>query len=221
MHYNVPIFSVECHEPEGPIKRTVYPMALNPQNIKTFWNKARGFKHLFGRELRDNFHEFASTLVSGENEDDLKANGLFWRIDDFVGIFYMTDIEPNVDAKVHYTFFDRRHRGRIDLVKTMIRYVFMKYGFHRLTAEIPLFATKIYSVDEPSINQGVLSFVQNVGFKPEGRKREAVKFDNDWFDVQHFGILKQETDKWVLNTKLSEELELGLDKTSHTSYKMV
>src|SRR5678809_584878 len=107
---SIPIFSVACPEPEGMTVRGVYPMPLTPQNMKMFWEKARVFKTLFTRELNDSFQEFAETLISKHGEE-LSANGLYWRIDNFVGIFYMTDI-TDIDAQIHYTFFDRRHRGR-------------------------------------------------------------------------------------------------------------
>lgn len=195
---SIPIFSCICPEPEGSIIRYVYPMPLTPQNVKLFWEKARVFKTLFTKELNQDFHSFTETLLSGD-VDNVTSNGLFWRVDDFVGIFYVTDI-TEYDANIHYTFFDRRHKGRHNLVRSMIKYGFNKYGFHRVSAAIPYHVSKKEDKDKEALNQGVFSFIKSVGLVPEGRKREAALFDGEWFDVQLFGILKQETEKWELNT---------------------
>lgn len=170
-----------CDEPEGPVERSVYPMQLTPDNLKIFWEKSKAFKYIFDNSVNGDFKKFCELFLYAGPNGELCSNGLFWIVDDFLGIYYMTRIVPGVDAEVHYTFFDRRHRGRVGLSKEMIRYVFMKYNFRRLSVEIPLYATK-----------HAFDFITQLGFKKEGRKRKAIWHNDDWFDVALFGILKEE-----------------------------
>lgn len=193
-----PIFSCLCNEPGVQTIRFVYPMTLSPQNMKRFWELASHYKVLFGDEVNGDFKKFAEILISREG-DNLSSNGLFWRIDDFVGIFYMTHIQMN-DAQIHYSFFDRRHKGRVDITRMMIKYVFEKYGFRRLSAEIPYSVIKMNKPNEGETGKdyrsGPFEFVKQVGLKEEGRKRKAVMHDNEWFDVACMGVLKEEAEQW-------------------------
>ena len=185
---SVPIFSYDCPEPKGIVRRYVYPMCFTMDNLRRFWEHASKFRVLFSEEVKD-FHTFCEYFMSMEGET-LSAHGLFWRVDDFVGVYYMTHIEKN-DALIHYSFFDRRHRGRQELTRMMIRYVFDKYGFRRLSAAIPHFANT-----ENEKTLGAFQFIRQVGLKQEGIKRKAIMFNGDWFNVANFGVLKEEAEAW-------------------------
>lgn len=185
----IPALSCVCEEPEGLVERFVYPLQLTPENLRTFWEKAKKFPQLFHHsEAVSNFDSFCNLLFDA-GPNGLESRGLFWVVDDFVGVYYMTHIVPGVDAKVHYTFFDRRHRGRIELTREMIKYVFRKYNFRRLSVEIPLYMAQ-HRNDTLRIN--AFTFVQQLGFKREGRKRQAIWYNNSWFDLGLYGILKEE-----------------------------
>src|SRR5258708_10158565 len=159
-----PIISCECHEREGVVERHVYPMALTPDNLKRFWELTQQFKILFDGEVQ-NFKQFCEMFISvDEDYEHIQAHGLFWRIDDFVGLYYMTHIQSH-DAQIHYSFFDRRHHGRQVMTRRIIQHVFNKYGFRRLSAEIPYCMPQTFQ------------FVEQVGLKFEGRKRDAVYYD--------------------------------------------
>lgn len=175
-----PILTVVCEEPEGAVERCVYQIALSLDNLKSFWHRAKMHRTLFGEEITEDFTKFVNNLVA-EGPDGIVPTGLFWVVDDFVGIYYLTDIEPGVDALVHYSFFDGRHKGRVDLSKAMIKMAFEKYGFVRLSAHLPLYATPV-----------AFKFVEEVGFKKEGRKRNAVRYKDKWFDTNLYGILREE-----------------------------
>ena len=172
---------VVCHEPEGDITRRVKQMALTPQNLRTFWDKARQFETLFTAEINGDFRKFLEVFLRQLPDGSVESNGLFWLVDDFVGILYLTDIIAGVDAHAHFTFFDKRLRGREELVKQMLQFVFARYKFQRLTVEAALFAS-------PS----TFKFVERLGFKLEGRKRSARMYKGQWFDVNIYGILRHE-----------------------------
>lgn len=174
-----PIVSVTCTEPEGEIVRNVRFMDLSPENLQLFWEKSRKFNTLFSSQIT-NFQQFINLFVN-QGVNGITSNGLFWVVDDFVGVFYLTEIMPKVDALVHYSFFDGRHRGRQDLTRAMLKYVFEEFGFRRLTAEIPYYVSKHTFI-----------YVERVGFKKEGRKRKSAFFNNSWFDTNCYGILRED-----------------------------
>ena len=175
-----PVVSAECDEPEGVITRHVYFMPLSPNNLRNLWEKARQFDTLFTEEIRGNFKKFLEVFLR-QSVNGVETNGLFWVVDDFVGVFYMNNIIPDLEADVHYSFFDRRHRGRLELVRKMISYGFQRYGFQRMTVWIPVYATR-----------HTFKFITDLGFKDEGKKRKAALYKGKLFDVVLFGILRQE-----------------------------
>ncbi|KKM24878.1 hypothetical protein LCGC14_1600690 [marine sediment metagenome] len=181
--------SVECDEPKiGLITRHVRPMPLTPVNLRKFWEKARKFKMLLGHDVRGDYGKFLSVIIKG-TKDHFEPTGLFWVIDDWVGVFYMTNIQIDqnqlADASVHYSFFDRRHKGRIDLVRQTLVFAFKKYEFRRLSTEVPLNTT-------PELRH----FLDEVGFVREGKKRKASFHSGEWYDELLFGILREEALKW-------------------------
>lgn len=192
-----PVLTVECNEPKGVVTRNVYPMALTIDNLKTFWEKASKFRTLFTEEVNGDFKKFLELFISQDGEL-YRVHGLFWVVDDFVGVYYMTNI-TDIDAKVHYTFLDRRHTGREVMTRMMLKYAFDKYKFRRLSTEVPLY-----------VGEAVFGFVNALGFKKEGRKRKCVLYKNEWFDVALFGLLKEEAEQWELDTvKLGAGLQLA------------
>ena len=174
-----PILTAICREPEGDILRGITPMKLTPQNLKIFWEKSKQFRTLFTDEINGDFKKFCELFISMD-ADGLRAHGLFWVVDDFVGVFYITHI-TELDAQCHFTFFDRRLKGREELTRAFIRWGFQHYGFRRINVEIPKYASS-----------HTFGFVRAIGFTKEGEKRKAAKYKDDWFDVVCFGLLREE-----------------------------
>jgi RimJ/RimL family protein N-acetyltransferase len=170
----------ECDEPHGTVTREVRPLSLSLDNLKRVWELSKRYDTLFGEEVAGDFSRFIQLFVQ-ESPGGLEATGLFWVVDDFVGVFYMTHIIPEIDALVHYSFFDGRHRGRIELSRAMLKFAFEKYRFVRLSAHVPLYATK-----------HAFTFAESVGFKKEGRVRKIAYYRGEYFDRNIYGILRRE-----------------------------
>lgn len=163
----------------------IFPLVFTPETIEKFWQNARQFPMIYGHKL-ENIDQFIDIFFD-KNGIELIPRGLFWVLnpEKFTGVFYLTDIreenEQLIDANAHYTFFDRKHHGRVPLVKKMLQFWFEKYGFRRLSAEIPNFVT-------PQARH----FAQECGFSYEGKRRKAASYKDDWFDVNLYGLLRQE-----------------------------
>lgn len=176
------VISVECVEPEGTFVRQVRPLIFTVENIKKFWEVAKKYPTLYGKEILADPQEFINIFLTKDDNGNYTSSGLFWVVDDFIGVFYITDIRFDMsDALVHYSFFDRRQKGRVKLVKEMVKYVFNKYKFERLSAEMPNYAL-------PASRH----FVVDCGFVYEGKKRKAASYKGDKFDVNLYGILPSE-----------------------------
>lgn len=175
-----PILEVDCLEPEGKVTRAVRFMPLSVGNLRTLWERARQFDTLFGEEINSDFQRFLEVVIR-MGPEGIEPTGLFWVVDDFVGMFYLTHIIPEQQADVHYSFFDRRHKGRITLVREMLKFAFKRYGFVRVNAWIPVYAT-----------EQAFKFVAQLGFKDEGKKRKAAFYKGKYFDVVLFGLLREE-----------------------------
>jgi RimJ/RimL family protein N-acetyltransferase len=178
--FDSPILSIDCQERDGVVRRSVYPLKLTIPNLYNFWLKAKQFPTLFSQDLHEDFGEFTALFINKDTAGYYTSNGIFWVIDNFVGVFYITDIYGTRDASVHYTFFDRRQHGRLLLAKSMIKYAFDTFKFQRLSTTVPLYASK-----------PTFAFVRRCGFREEGRKRSSSFYKGEWFDTMLYGILKK------------------------------
>lgn len=175
-----PVASAVCDEPNGSITRTVRFMPLTLENLRQFWEKSRQFPTLFGEEISGDYKKFLNFIIH-DGPNGMEVNGLFWVVDDFVGMYYMTQIEPGIDAQVHYSFFDRRQKGRVGLSRAMLKYAFDKFEFRRFSVEVPKFVSKL-----------TRDFILEIGFRKEGCKRQKALYKSQWFDVACYGLLREE-----------------------------
>lgn len=154
------------------------PAALTINRLKHYYEKLKEFPTLFNSWVTDE-EEFLNSFLR-QGPDGIIATGLIWEVDD-VGIFYLTEIIPGQDGLGHFTFWDKRTKGREELIREMVRFVFQFLKLHRITVEVPLYTAP-----------WLPKFVENIGFVKEGRKREAVKYKGEWFDVNVYSILAGE-----------------------------
>lgn len=186
-----PVVSLGCHEPEGIFIRHIRPMPLSVENLEKFWKQAKQFRTLFNEEIRGDFKKFIDTFLYYDAKNQIQTKGLFWTLDgptphdkendDFAGVYYMTNIRPGIDAICHVNMLDGRFKGREEITKRLLLHGFEKFGFHRLTIQVPVY-----------IKPNVIRFIRNLGFVSEGRLRGLVLYHDKWFDVFSFSIFKDE-----------------------------
>lgn len=179
------MFSCECDEPKvGKIVRNVYRVDFTPKNLQMIYEKAKNFRTLMGWEILT-YEQFLEFFISPSisNQSQFVSKGLCARVDDYVGLFWLTDINylhPPHDASIHYTFFDRRTKGRTELCRTAIEYIFNTYGFNRLWTQVPLYI------------KPTREFVKSLGFRQEGRIKKNSEYKGELFDTDLYGLLKTE-----------------------------
>jgi RimJ/RimL family protein N-acetyltransferase len=179
MDFGKPVVTVRCNEPEGTFDRAVTPVALSTEKLRYYYDKLKEFDVVFNDHVPNTPGGFASIFVTVSEDLTVSANGLLWEVDD-VGILYLTHIIPGLSALAHFSFWDRRLRGREELVRRMIQYCFLKYRFQRIETRVALYANP------------VLAAVERIGFVKEGRARKAVRRGGDWYDVNLYAMLREE-----------------------------
>jgi len=170
---------VECNEPEGRILRSVRLCYLSFERFHEIYEKISRFEKAFNDYVKNDPQSFLEVFFSPDSQGEPSPQGIIYEVDD-VGILYLTEIRPGVSALAHFNFWDRRFRGREELCRAMLRYAFGKFGFHRITAQVGLYAAP------------ELAAVERVGFVKEGRMREATLYKGAWFDVNLYSILERE-----------------------------
>lgn len=173
------LFTVECPEPSGPVVRSVRQAALSVERLRYYHDRLGRFETIFNEYVGRDFESYLSIFVRQEG-DDLFATSLVWEVDD-VGLLYLTDMRPSFDALAHFTFWDGRMRGRAPLLREAAVYAIKCLGFHRITAEIPMYIKPV-----------VLSVVEQAGFVKEGRKRAVSLYRGNWFDATVYSLLDSE-----------------------------
>lgn len=172
------VLTVECVEGDREVVRTVTKVPLTIERLRYYYEKLKDFDTLFN-DFVDDEDDFIEVFVNVDDIGQVHATGLIWQVDD-VGIVYMTDIRPGIEFKGHFSFWDRRLSGREPIIEEMLEYIFGKYEFHRAVVEIPLYA------------KPAMKFVERIGFKKEGRKRDATRYKGEWFDVNLYSMLEDE-----------------------------
>lgn len=180
LHPNEQVMKVRCDEPEGTVTRSVYLLPYSMETLQSLYKRLSKFEVMFNDAV-DGFNDFVDSFLC-EVGGEITPLGLIWQVDD-VGILYLTDLRPGYEANAHFSFWDQRIRGREKLVAEMTRYVMNTYGFHRIVVEVPVYA------------KPALKATERIGFKKEGRKRKAIRYKGEWFDVNVYSIVEDELDE--------------------------
>lgn len=111
-------------------------------------------------------------------------NSIVWEVwtdeDDpnLTGVLYLTRVVDRCDALAHYLFFDGKLTDKTALLNEMIENVFRTLKLHRLTVEVPAYAHAL-----------LRHATRKLGFHEEGERREAVRWNGEWWSVHILGRL--------------------------------
>lgn len=171
-------FTCLCNEPEGEVLRTVRLLEFTKENLDRLYQQISKFPTFMGVEVKS-YEDMLRFFVT-DNNGKFEAKGLCYVIDDFIGLFWVTDIIGIWEASVHYTFFDRRHKGRVDLCKKALTYTFEVFKFHRLHTAVPITSVR------------VLAFIESLGFVKVGRLRKNRLYKGKFYDTCIYDMLREE-----------------------------
>lgn len=173
------VIAVECNEPEYQGYRTIRFSKLSKEKLRYYYEKMKEFDVLFNDWIRGDETEFIHSFLRNDGQGGIEATGIIWEVDD-VGIIFLTQIVPGAKANAHFTFWDKRLKGREDLVREFLEIGMKELQFKRVEVEIPFYAYPLFK------------FVEKVGFKNEGRKRNAILYKNQWFDTNLYSVIPED-----------------------------
>lgn len=173
-------FTCICREPDGDVLRTVRHIEFTPEVITKLYQKISRFPTFMGQEIHSLEDMLRFFVVEGDNGSSFKPKGLCLAVDDLVGLFWLSDINGLFEASVHYTFFDRRHKGRVELCKKALRFCFETFKFHRLYTSVPVYAP------------GTMRFVESLGFVKYGRSRKNRIYKGRFYDACLYDLISEE-----------------------------
>jgi len=155
-------------------------LGLTPQKIAEIWRQAKDFDVLFSDETNGKFEPFFYALINPSSIwFELRRVGEPTSI----GLAYFTNIIPGFDMHGHFTFWDSIARGREPILLFLAEWVADRYKIRRITAHVPPYQA------------GVVRFLRNLGFIPEGEMREAVKYKDRWWPLLTFGMTRKDLDR--------------------------
>jgi RimJ/RimL family protein N-acetyltransferase len=161
-------------------------MSWDLAKIESYWDRISKFP-IFSDELDKSPMGFLQFV--------LNAGALWFEIidtekEEVVGLMYLTDVMASyrgvmIEATWHAMVWDAKAGIRRPVFKAAIKALFKQFGFHRLRAEIPLHFG------------GVIRQAKKIGFREEGRLREAKQYGGIWFDALVLSVLDKEAAEWV------------------------
>lgn len=133
-----------------------------------------------------------------------KADSRTWEVwgeDGLVGVLYLTEVLPGVDAKAHYVFFDRKLSDKTELIESLIQWCFEDHedwkALRRITVEIPAHAFSVARHAHKRLGFGG-DFVyrhNNKNLPVEGVRRNVFLWRGRHEDMIQMGRLRPEGDE--------------------------
>lgn len=159
------LFSVESFD-----VKVLYPTPENAEFLWTKMAKRKTFFHDFDRGNADAFKE-RLTMYGTEWFE-------VWRSGQLAGIVWVTGLHEVLNAYLHTAFFDNNVQDKLAVTKAIIEHLFSKYALWRLTAIVP------------EIHFASHRMYRRIGFRPEGRLRQAVLMGGNKIDLILYGLLR-------------------------------
>lgn len=156
-------------------------MSMTWPKLRLIWEQLQQFRTLF------------SDLTKGDLDNFLRYVGQestlwleIWEAKrpktapELIGLFMCENLHRIVDIDAHVLFFDRDVAGRTSVCKAIVAWLFATLPIQRIT------------VQPSQLAYAAIRLVRNMGFKQEGKKRQALLLGGKWIDVYIFGLTRQE-----------------------------
>lgn len=153
----------------------VKPMNLTWPKLLFIWEQLSRFRTLFSDLTKGDLENFIRYITS---QDTLWLE--IWKGDNLVGIITCEGMHRIIDIEAHVLFLDREVANKAGVCKEVVKWLFDNFALQRITVEVPrlYFAT--------------IRLVEQIGFRYEGTKRDAILIGGKWENVKTFGLTRRE-----------------------------
>ena len=144
--------------------------------LEETWERYQQYRVMFSDVTLNDYNHFLSiVMVPGTIILSVEVE------EKEIGLIYFTEISQATSAFGHYIFWDRKSgAGRHRVLLTAQRLIMVEFGLHRMDMAVPIFA---YSA---------LHRLHKIGYRIEGRRKEALLYKGRWADLLLFGVLLEE-----------------------------
>jgi RimJ/RimL family protein N-acetyltransferase len=110
----------------------------------------------------------------------LTPSSAFFEVGEFEGVVWLTNLIIGRSANIHIVMWDSRIADKLPLARKRIEELMDMFRIRRLSAWIPIHATKAQTLAEA------------LGFQLEGVLRIAEQYNNQLVDLHAYSLLKEE-----------------------------
>jgi len=153
-------------------------LPLTWPRVFSLWDKLKRFRTLFSDLTQGDLKNFVAYLL---NKDTMWLE--ITEGDKLIGIVVLEGLSKVIDAEAHVLFMDRELMNKAPVCKAIIKWIFSVLPLQRLTVQIP------------TIYMGPVRLVNELGFRKEGKKRQAVLISGKWVDVFILGLTRPEASR--------------------------
>jgi hypothetical protein len=153
-------------------------LPLTWPRVFSLWDKLKRFRTLFSDLTQGDLRNFVAYLL---NKDTMWLE--ITEDSRLSGIVVLEGLSKVIDAEAHVLFMDRELSNKVPVCKAIIKWIFSVLPLQRLTVQIP------------TIYMGPVRLVNELGFRREGKKRQAVLISGKWIDVFILGLTRPEAER--------------------------
>lgn len=153
---------------------------LSPEKVNFLWEQMLKFPFVFDDFTFKRHDIFVESLTLSDNlifevwrEGDSK-------LEDMAGLVNVSNVQPYLDGLLHFLFFDRKLRGKEDVMTRIIVHVMDMMKLRRITCAVP------------SDRGTGIQILGRLGFSREGRIRKKFLRKEKYLDVIIYGLLREE-----------------------------
>lgn len=165
-------------------KWDVYQLELTPEKLDNMWATFQKYKSLFSDHNRNDKEGWIQYLLSPDT---------YWleikEGDMSVGLIYFEGFSKGIEIIGHMVYYDRKPAEKLEVTRGILGFMFENFPIQRIVVEIP----EMYRATD--------RLLIRLGFRKEGKKRQAVLLGGTWKDTFLYGLLR--SDLWVALEKQS------------------
>lgn len=161
----------------GPVVvKQLDPKTMPGEEMNALWRKVSTQDYAFDDSTRGNPQSFVLTLVEPTTYHFL-VNDSAWVM--------LRNAYPNSDCAIHFVLWDRAFpfRDIIEAGRQILEWAYKEKQVNRITGFIPAF------------NPLAKRFATMMGFKYEGTMRKSIKWKEEFYDVDIYGLLAKEFER--------------------------
>lgn len=158
-------------------KWEVNQLELTVEKLDQMWQMFQKYKSLFSDHNRGDMHAWTVFITSPDTYWlEVSEAGVP------VGLIYFEGFNKGIELIGHMVYFDRKPAEKLEVTRGILNFMFENFPIQRVVVEIP---HMYHATDRLLIR---------LGFRKEGRKRQAVLLGGTWKDTIMYGLLR--SDLW-------------------------